>query len=140
MTLYYEAVEVGQLLPTYERRTDLMNWNRFAAVNDEFVHVHMDDEAAKARGEKGVLGMGNLRFAYMHCLLRIWMGDDGLVRRLSIQHRGINFKNDTLTTKGQVVGKRVEDGDYLVDLHMWVENQLGEPTDLGQATVSLPSR
>ena len=57
MTLYYEAVEVGQLLPTYERRTDLMNWNRFAAVNDEFVHVHMDDEAAKARGEKGVLGI-----------------------------------------------------------------------------------
>ena len=103
MTLYYEAVEVGQLLPTYERRTDLMNWNRFAAVNDEFVHVHMDDEAAKARGEKGVLGMGNLRFAYMHCLLRIWMGDDGLVRRLSIQHRGINFKNDTLTTKGQAM-------------------------------------
>ena len=140
MTRYFEEVETGELLPTHQRRTDLMNWNRFAAVNDEFVHVHMDDEAAKARGDKGVLGMGNLRLAYMHCLLRNWMGDDGLVRRVSIQHRGINYKNDTLTTNGQVIGKRVEDGEHLVDVHLWVENQAGENTDIGQATIALPSR
>ena len=29
--LFYEDVDVGELIPTFERKTDLMNWNRFAA-------------------------------------------------------------------------------------------------------------
>lgn len=140
MTVCFEDVTIGQQVPVFDRVTDLMNWNRFAAVYDEFVYVHMDDEEAKARGEKGVIGMGNLRMAYMHCILRAWMGDEGLVRRLAIQHRGINYKGDILTARGQVEEKRVENGEGLVDLHLWVENQRGELTDSGKATVVLPHR
>ena len=53
-------------IPPYVRTTGLANWNRFAAVNDEFIDIHLDDDSAKAVGMPGVFGMGNLRIAYLH--------------------------------------------------------------------------
>ena len=64
-------------IPPYVRTTGLANWNRYAAVNDEFIDIHMDDDSAKAVGMPGVFGMGNLRIAYLHNLLADWLGDDG---------------------------------------------------------------
>ena len=46
--VYFEDVAVGDELPVWSRETGLLNWNRFAAVNDEFFEVHMDDAAARA--------------------------------------------------------------------------------------------
>lgn len=137
---FFEDVTEGQELPPFTRTTDLMTWNRFAAVNDEFVDFHMDDEAARKRGDKGVIGMGNLRFSYLHSMLRAWIGEAGNLRRLACQHRGINYKHDTLVSRGRVTAKRTVDGEYLVDLELWVENQDGEHLDTGAATIALPSR
>ena len=41
---------VGQEIPEFQRATGLHNWNRYAAVNYEFVDIHMDDEAGQAAG------------------------------------------------------------------------------------------
>ena len=41
-------VAVGETLPVFERTTGFAEWNRFAAVNDEFIDVHMDAAAARA--------------------------------------------------------------------------------------------
>jgi hypothetical protein len=40
--VYWEDVIEGQDIPTFMRQTDIMHWNRYAAVNDEFVYIHMD--------------------------------------------------------------------------------------------------
>ena len=42
--VYWEDVEVGQEIPDWSRQTDFMHWNRYAAINDEFVYIHMDDD------------------------------------------------------------------------------------------------
>src|SRR5690606_10167902 len=55
--LYFEDVEVGHEIPTFQRQTDFMHWNRYAAVNDEFVYLHMDDEVGKAAGQGAAFGM-----------------------------------------------------------------------------------
>src|SRR3972149_3213032 len=110
-TLYIEDVSEGQEVPPFQRTTDLMHLNRFAAVNDEFVYIHMDDEFARGRGEKGVLAMGHLRFSYLHNMLRAWIGDWGRIRRLACQYRGVNYKGDTITCRGRVVKKYHRGGD-----------------------------
>lgn len=138
--LYFEDVAEGQEVPPFVRTTDLMHWNRFAAVNDEFVYLHMDDEFAKKRGEKGVLAMGHLRFSYLHNMLRAWIGESGRLKRVACQYRGVNYKGDTLTCRGKVVKKYLQDGENLVDLEVSVVNQNGEVLSPGQATVALPSR
>ncbi|MSP79199.1 MAG: hypothetical protein EXR67_06605 [Dehalococcoidia bacterium] len=138
-TLCWEDVQEGYVLPIFQRITDLMNWNRFAAVNDEFLYIHMDDEAGKTANQPGVFGMGNLRWAYMHNLVTQWIGDSGFITKMAADYRGLNLKGDTLTARARVTKKYVENGRHFADLDIWVENQRGENTCPGQATVELPS-
>jgi hypothetical protein len=47
---------------------------------------------------------------------------------------------DINTVKGKVTGKRIQDGEHLVDCEIHVENQAGLVTAPGKATVTLPSK
>jgi acyl dehydratase len=137
----FEDVKVGDEIPAWARQTDFMNWNRYAAVNDEFVYIHMDDEAGRAAlNEQGAFGMGNLRYTYMLNALRDWIGDEAEIRECGVQFRAINQKNDILTVTGKVTDKKVEDGENRVYLDMNVVNQDGNGTCPGHAIVVLPSK
>jgi acyl dehydratase len=118
-----------------------MNWNRYAAVNDEFVYIHMDDEAGRAAlNEQGAFGMGNLRYAYIVNALQDWIGDEATIREIGCQFRAINQKNDVLTVVGKVTDKKTENGEHCVFLDIDVVNHNGEPTCPGKAVVAVPSR
>ena len=141
VNVYFEDVSVGDALPAWSRKTDFMNWNRYAAVNDEFVYIHMDDEAGrKALNEQGAFGMGNLRYAYIVNALQAWIGDEAEVREIGCQFRAINQKNDVLTVVGTVTATEVVDGEHRVTLDIDVVNQNGDPTCPGHAVVVVPSR
>ncbi len=141
VNVYFEDVKVGDEVPAFERKTDFMNWNRYAAVNDEFVYIHMDDEAGRAAlNEQGAFGMGNLRYTYMLNALRDWIGDEAEIRECGVQFRAINQKNDILTVSGKITDKKVEDGENRVYLDMNVLNQNGDGTCPGHAVVVLPNR
>ena len=45
-----------------------------------------------------------------------------------------------VTIKGVVTKKYQESGDNLVDCEIWLQNEKGEKTTPGSATVALPSR
>lgn len=137
----FDSVEVGQVLPEFTRKTDFDNWNRFAAVNDEFISVHMDDEMAKLMGQPGAIGMGNLRWTYLLNALREWAGDEADIVSMTVQFRGTNLKkNDVLRTKAVVTEKKSEkNGRNLVVLDIDVLNQKNdEATTPGTATIALP--
>ena len=141
VNVYFDDVAVGESLPAWSRKTDFMNWNRFAAVNDEFVPFHMDDEAGRAaRNEQGAFGMGNLRYAYVLNALRDWIGDEAEIREVGCEYRAINQKDDVLTVTGVVTDKRVEAGENRVYLDVNVVDQDGQATCPGHAVVMLPSR
>ncbi len=133
----WDGLEPGDEITPYVRTTDLAHWNRYAAINDEFIPIHMDAEGARAVGQPDVFGMGNLRLAYLHNALHGWLGGRGDIADLSCQFRGLNFKGDTLTVWGRVTGKREEQGARLVDLEMGVDNQKGENTTPSSASVIL---
>lgn len=141
VNVYFEDVSVGDEIPAWSRKTDFMHWNRYAAVNDEFVPFHMDDEAGRAaKNPQGAFGMGNLRYAYLANSLRDWIGDEAIIREIGCQYRAINQKNDVLTVTGKVVSKDVVDGENQVKLEVNVVNQNGEATCPGHAIVVLPNR
>jgi acyl dehydratase len=141
VNVYFEDLKVGDEMPVWSRQTDFMHWNRYAAVNDEFVPFHMDDEAGRKAGNAaGAFGMGNLRYAYLANALRDWIGDEAEIREIGCQYRAINQKYDTLSVVGKVVEKAVVDGENQVRLETNVMNQNGEATCPGHAVVVLPSR
>lgn len=138
--VYFDEVEIGDQLPEWARKTDFMNWNRYAAVNDEFIPIHMDDEAGRAAlNEAGAFGMGNLRYAYLVNALQAWVGDEAEVREIGCEFRAINQKNDVLTVVGKVTQKLVEDGECRIHLTIDVVNQTGQPTCPGHAVVVVPA-
>jgi acyl dehydratase len=139
--VYYEDITIGDKMPEWSRKTDFMNWNRYAAVNDEFVYIHMDDESGRAAlNERGAFGMGNLRYAYIVNALQDWIGDEAEIREIGCQFRAINQKNDVLTVVGTVTEKSAEEGEHRIRLTIDVVNQQGEATCPGHAVVVVPSR
>jgi acyl dehydratase len=109
---------VGEELPVFTRQTGFANWNRYAAVNDEFVPIHMDDEAGKVAGNPGAFGMGNLQWSYLTAMLRDWMGGDGRIVSLACQFRSPNLKGQVVTARGKITGVREQGDETLVDLEV----------------------
>src|SRR5579871_2142328 len=104
-------IDVGQAIPEFTRGANYQAWNRFAAVNDEFVDIHMDDEAGRAAGYETAFAMGNLGFAWIHCMLREWLKDlDGRIVSVAVQFRSPTLRNRVVTAKGVVTAVR-SDGD-----------------------------
>lgn len=134
----FESIKIGDQLPEFVRTTGFAEWNRYAAVNDEFIPIHMDDDAGRAAGnENGAFGMGNLRLAYLVNMLRQWIGDDGEIRSLTAKYKGMNQKGDVLRAVGEVVDKQRVDGVTIVHLAIDVVDQNGNSTTPGRATVVL---
>lgn len=138
MTVAVEEISVGTKLPKWSRKTSFAEWNRYAAVNEEFVPFHMDDEAGRRAGnEQGAFGMGNLRYAYIVNALQDWIGDQGVVREVGCQYRAINQKDDVLTVVGEVTEKRLEGDKTIVKLDVNVITAEGQPTCPGHAILEL---
>jgi hypothetical protein len=76
----------------------------------------------------------------MASLVTNWMGDAAFLKRVRTEMRRFNTMGDSTWCKGRVSRKYIKDGHALVDLEIWGENQRGEVTTPGLATVILPSR
>jgi len=131
------TAEVGDVLRPFVRETGFAAWNRFAAVNYEFVPIHMDDEAGRAAGYPTAFGMGNLQWSYLHNLLRDWLGDRGKILKLAVQFRAPNLKGQTVTARGVITSTRDEPDGRAIDLDVWTEDQNGTRLAPGSATVVL---
>jgi hypothetical protein len=68
------------------------------------------------------------------------MGDDGFLKNMYVELPRFNVVGDTTWCEGKVTAKRQENGESLVDLEIWGENQRQEMTTKGTATVRLPSK
>jgi len=135
----FADIAAGDQLPPYVAPRGLEAWNRFAAVNDEFIAVHMDDDAGRRAGnESGAFGMGNLRLSYLANLLRGWAGDDAEIREINVEYRSRHQKDDVLTAIGAVVSTTVEDGEGVVTITVDVVTADGRSTAPGSAVVAFP--
>lgn len=102
--------------------------------------VHWDNDMARQAGVPVAYDYGPERCSWMGHLVTNWIGDDGFMKKLSVQVRRHNLMGDTTWCHGKVTGKRREGGGNIVDCELWAENQRGETTTRGSATVALPSR
>jgi acyl dehydratase len=127
-------IVVGLELPPVVRTTGLPAWNRYAAVNDEFVPIHMDDEAGKAAGMSGAFGMGNLQWAYLHNVIRDWLGDRGRILCLECKFRAVNTKGQTVLSRARVCAVEQREDGLHVDFEVWNEDEDGGVLTPGRCT------
>ena len=131
----------GVLLREALRHPDHFFRNPEAGGGLEYTGIgHLRDSVAEAVGVPGAYDYGPQRVSWMGTLVTNWMGDDAFLKRLRVECRRFNVYGDTQYLKGKVIGKHIDNGSPLVDLEIWAENQRGQVTAPGQATVMLPSR
>lgn len=130
-------VAVGDELPALTRTPGFAEWNRFAAVNHEFVPIHMDDEEGRRAGYPRAIGMGRLQWSYVHTMLRRWLGGTGRILTVSLEFRRPSLRDEPLAVRGRVRAVRDEGERRLVDLEVWVEDADGAVLAPGRATVEL---
>ena len=109
-------------------------------VWDVAQRLHWDSEWAKAIGNPMAYDYGVLRQAWFNHMVSDWAGDDAFIERLEDSIRKFNYMGDVQTITGQVLSKRQEGGRNLVDVAVKFENQRGEETVRGTATIALPSK
>ena len=101
--------------------------------------VHWDHDYARQAGVPFAYDYGPERISWLAHLLTNWMGDDGFLCQLNVQVRRFNMVGDLTTCHGTVTAKACHPSPR-VHCDVWAENQRGERTAFGTATVELPSR
>ncbi len=149
--LFWEDIEVaGEVTPLSKVATRQM-LVRWAGASGDFQPIHYDDSLAAAQGLGKSVVQGALKRQWLVQLMTDWIGEQGTLKKLSCQHRVIDYprgmksmtepeEGETWWCKGTVTKKYVEDEEHYIDCNIRVEYGKGETTTPGKATVVLPSR
>lgn len=97
-----------------------------------------EEHAKKRRNMPGQFDWGPQRVCWLSQSATDWMGDDGVLKKMSTRVRHPNVVGDTNTVFGKVLRRYEADGENLVDLDIWNENQAGLATAQSIVTVALP--
>lgn len=138
MNVTYDTVQVGDTIPALTKPAiGPLQLALFAGASGDHNPIHLDEQAAKGGGLPGVIAHGMLSMAFLGQVLTNWV-PQRCIRNFSTRFAAMAFPGDVITCKGVVTAKRDTDGEKLVDLEITAENQKGERTLIGQATVALP--
>jgi acyl dehydratase len=138
--VYVEDVEPGDAIPELVERCTPRQLVMWASASGDFYEIHYDVEYARSVGLPGLVVHGALKNAFLGHLLYRWIAPAGRIVRYGCSYRGMDYPGQDLRCRGKVTAISEPDGEYLVDLDIWIENPSGEVTTPGTATVSLPSR
>ena len=134
------APTVGRLAHKNRKRIAPFYVKNEQGIPDVAQRLHWDPKWAQAIGNPMAYDYGVMRENYLFHYLQDWAGDDGIVTHVHDEIRKFNYMGDTQFVTGEVVGKREENGQYLVDVMVQFMNQRDEVTVKGTATIALPKK
>ena len=138
--VYFEDVTEGMEIPTLEKNPTTRQLVQYAGASGDFYEIHYDKDYALGNELPGPIIHGALKNAWLGQVVTDWIGQEGVLKKLSCQYRGMDEPGVPMYIKGKVVGKSSEGGENLVECEIWGENNEGKVTTPGKATVALPSR
>jgi len=134
------APTVGRLAHKNRKRIPAFYIKNEQGIPDVAQRLHWDPTWAQAIGNPMAYDYGVMRENYLWSYLSDWAGDDAVITRVHDEIRKFNYTGDVQHVTGQVLGKRQEEGQNLVDVAVKFTNQRGEETVRATATIALPSR
>ena len=138
--LFFEDIEAGgEIAPLVKEPTtrQLVMW---AGASGDFNPIHYDQDFARGRGLSGVIVQGQLVGCFLGQLVTGWMGEAGMLSKLSCSYKGRNYPGETITCRGKITRKYVDGSRHVVECSLWAENSRGEKTVTGSAVVVMPAR
>ncbi|HYR47380.1 MAG TPA: MaoC/PaaZ C-terminal domain-containing protein, partial [Candidatus Polarisedimenticolia bacterium] len=99
----------------------------------DFYEIHYDQDFARSVSLPGVILHGLLKAGYLGQLLTDWVGDGGTLKSFEVSYRGVDVPDKPYRCRGRITKV---DGNN-VELDVWGEDENGQKTTLGTATVEL---
>ena len=138
---WYEDVRVGEEIPSIS--IGPLSHTQFlfiASSHHDWYPGHHDVEYARAQGLPDIFMNATWQHGMFQRLLCGWAGANALPRRIKYRMGRPVVRHDTVKARGVVTGKRIENGEHLVDLDIWLDKQDADKVAVGSATVVLSSR
>jgi acyl dehydratase len=103
--------------------------------------VHYNDYAASLQGAQAAYDVGIQRTCWQIHSLTHWMGDAAKLKGATSQYRSHVYLSDVIRLGGRIDAKEVtEDGEHIVRVTTWANNQRGDNVMPGTAVIVLPKR
>ena len=138
--LYFEDVKEGDELPSFTvenlTRTDFV---KYAGSSGDFNPIHHDQTFAEISGNPTVFAMGMMNAGVLSRLVSDYAGLENL-RKYRVRFATRVWPGDSVTCKGKVTKKAVENGEKIIEGEIAALNQKGEVTIQGSFRAALPSR
>ena len=137
---HWEDVQEGDELPAVAFPLSVYRLVVEAGANRDFNSIHHNSEFARTSGAPEMYANTGFLLGMWERALREFIGLDGMIRRIAgFRMKKFNTVGETVTVRGRVVRKWLEDGDAQLDIEMWSE--LGDEVTVGPGTVtvSLPA-
>ena len=138
--VYYEDVTVDGEIPPLVKQPTTRQLVMWAGASGDYFAIHYDKDFAQSKGLPGVIVHGQLVAGFLGQLITDWIGDQGSLKKLTCNYRGMNFPNETITCQGKVNKKYIENGEHYIECNIWAQNARGEKTVTGKAIVTVPTR
>ena len=138
--LYFEDVQEGDELPSFTvanlTRSDFV---KYAGSSGDFNPIHHDQTFAEASGNPTVFAMGMMNAGILSRLVADYAGIENL-RKYRVRFATRVWPGDSVTCKGKVTRKVVENGEKVIEGEIAALNQKGEVAIQGSFRAALPSR
>jgi hypothetical protein len=149
--IYWEDIAVGNEVPPLAKVATTQTLVKWAGACGDFNPLHYDNVFAASQGVGKSIIHGPLKRAWLVQLMTNWIGEEGFLKSFSCQFRAIDYpypmkdlfnsqEEEPWWCRGRVTGKYVKANEHYADCEIWIENDRGEVTTKGYATVMLPYR
>lgn len=143
---YFEDVEVGKEIPSVS--IGPLSHTQFifiASSHHDWYPGHHDVEYARAQNLPDIFMNATWQHSLIQRLLCAWAGPNSIPRKIKYRMGAPIVRYEIITVRAVVTGKRIEDGEHLVDLDVWfdkkdAEGKIIEKITKGSAIVVLPGR
>ena len=138
--IYYEDIMEDGEIPALTKQPTTRQLVMWAGASGDYNPIHYDKDFAMSKGLPGVIVHGQLVAGFLGQLVTDWMGEKGILKKLSCNYKGMNFPGEPITCKGTVSKKYTENEEHCIECHIWAENIRGEKTVTGKAIIAMPAR
>ncbi len=138
--IYYEDVTIDSEIPPLVKEPTTRQLVMWAGASGDYYAIHYDKDFAQSKGLSGVIVHGQLVASFLGQLITDWIGEQGSLRKLTCNYRGMNFPGEAIICQGKISKKYVDNGEHCIECNIWAENAKGEKTVTGKATVIIPAR
>jgi acyl dehydratase len=138
--LYWEDVAEGTEISPISLELTMKRLIMAVCGTRDFYPVHHDRDFARNSGHKDIFVNQMFLQGFLGRCLTDWTGPAGRLRKLSISMIVPNYLGDTITARGRVIRKYVENYEHRADCELVVAKQDGTVTVNSQATIAFPSK